>query len=184
MRPQTALRSPRDARDLARAVEAEIPNAGEASQDHDPRRRLGDRGPEETVSVAGGVDKEATTSPASLIPLSVVAVLPCGSYMVNVSVRLSKRMFLRFDSNEAHGRSARRFRNRFRVRRVVLLAFESQVLVTSPRDASRAKRSAAGKVAAFFPGGRYSGSRAALSGEAKPARTRSTSPPRSTPLGS
>ena len=38
----------------------------------------------------------------------------------------ARLLFLGFDSNEAHGRSARRFRNRFRVRRVVLLAFDKR----------------------------------------------------------
>jgi len=39
----------------------------------------------------------------------------------------ARLLFLRFDSNEAHGRSARRFRNRLRVRRVVLLAFDKRL---------------------------------------------------------
>ena len=39
----------------------------------------------------------------------------------------ARLLFLRLDSNEAHGRSARRLRNRFRVRRVVLLAFDKRL---------------------------------------------------------
>jgi hypothetical protein len=39
----------------------------------------------------------------------------------------ARLLFLRLDSNEAHGRSARRFHNRFRVRRVVLLAFDKRL---------------------------------------------------------
>jgi len=39
----------------------------------------------------------------------------------------ARLLFRRFDSNEAHGRSARRFRNRLRVRRVVLLAFDKRL---------------------------------------------------------
>src|SRR6516165_1695725 len=39
----------------------------------------------------------------------------------------ARLLFLGFDSNEAHGRSARCFRNRFRVRRVVLLAFDKRL---------------------------------------------------------
>jgi hypothetical protein len=39
----------------------------------------------------------------------------------------ARLLFLRFDSNEAHGRSARRFRNRLCVRRVVLLSFDKRL---------------------------------------------------------
>ena len=40
---------------------------------------------------------------------------------------MARVLFFRFDSNKAHGRSARRFCNRFRVRRVVLLAFDKRL---------------------------------------------------------
>jgi hypothetical protein len=39
----------------------------------------------------------------------------------------ARLLFLRLDGDEAHGRPACRFRNRFRVRRVVLLAFDKKL---------------------------------------------------------